>query len=82
MQNGFGIIMVVVDEEGSLKDGASIPRDQFESADDYYAQIAITQERLLSKYPEPPHRLYVGVADSLSTFLRSYPEINRPMSKV
>lgn len=82
MENGFGIIIVVVDEDGNLKDSKSIPRDRFKSVDDYYAEIAQMRNKVMNKYPEPPYRVYIGVADSLSTFLRSYPEIGRPMIKV
>ena len=82
MQNGFGAIIVVADEAGNIKDWKSIPRDGWESANDYYAEIAKARSEMLAKYTEPPYRVYVGVADSLSTFLSSYPEIGRPMSKV
>lgn len=82
MQNNFGTIIVVVDEDGNLKDWQMIPRDAWESVAAYYTEIAKNRSKFRDEYPEPPFRVYLGVADSLSTFLRSYPEMGRPVSKV
>lgn len=78
MAGNFGAIIVAVDENGKVRAWKIINRDEWPDPSEYYKGIANVRRKLLEQYPEPQYYIYEGVADSLATFLRSYPEVTYP----
>ena len=72
------VFVVVVGNEGNLVTYRTIDGEKYEDFKALYAAVAKERVGLEKEYHERGYSIHMGVADSLASLLRSFPEIRRP----